>query len=80
MHKNMPFSSLHDYSQQELELRNYDTLVTGNYANIFMKSKLMNRLNEHLHTIVGMYSQTFFTLNTFLYDACFDDWKEEKSR
>jgi hypothetical protein len=46
----------------------------------FMKSKLKNRPNEHLHTIVGMYSQTFFTLNTFPYDMCFDDWKEEKPR
>jgi len=42
----------------------------------FMKSKLKNCLNEHLHTIVGVYSQPFFTLNTFPYDACFDDYKE----
>jgi hypothetical protein len=41
-----------------------------------MKSKLKNRLNEHLHMIVGMYSQTFFTLNTFPYDTFFNDWKE----
>jgi hypothetical protein len=46
----------------------------------FMKSKLKNRPNEHLHTIVGMYSQIFSTLNTFLYEAWFDDWKEEKPR
>jgi len=39
----------------------------------FMKSKLKNHFNEHLHTVVGMYSQTFFTLNTFPYDTCFDD-------
>jgi hypothetical protein len=26
----------------------------------FMKSKMRNRLNEHLHTIVGMYYQIFF--------------------
>jgi hypothetical protein len=30
----MPFSLLGDCSQQELELKNYDTLVTNNYANI----------------------------------------------
>jgi hypothetical protein len=24
-----------------------------------------------------MYSQTFFILNSFLYDTCFDDWKEQ---
>lgn len=28
----------------------------------FMKSKLINRLNEHLHMVVHMYPQTFFTL------------------
>jgi hypothetical protein len=28
----------------------------------FMKSKLINRFNEHLHVAVHMYSQTFFTL------------------
>jgi hypothetical protein len=50
------------------------------YTLSFMKTKLKNRLNEHLHTIVGMYSQTFFTLNTFPYDMCFDDWKKEKPR
>jgi hypothetical protein len=46
----------------------------------FMKSKLRNHLNEHLHAIVGMYFQTFFTSNTFPYDVCFDDWKKEKPR
>jgi hypothetical protein len=46
----------------------------------FMKSKLKNRFKEHLHTIVRMYSQTFFTLNTFPYDTCFDDRKEQKPR
>lgn len=39
----------------------------------FMKSKLKNYFNEHLHTIVGMYSQTFYTLNTSLYDTTYDD-------
>jgi hypothetical protein len=46
----------------------------------FMKSKLRNHFNEHLPIVVGMYSQTFFTLNTFPYDTCFDDWKEQKPR
>ncbi len=46
----------------------------------FMKSRLRNCLNEHLHIVVGMYSQTFYILNTFLYDACFDDWKDQKPR
>lgn len=39
----------------------------------FMKSKLKNRFNEHLHTITGMYSQTFYILDTFPYGTCFDD-------
>jgi hypothetical protein len=43
----------------------------------FMKSKLRNHFNEHLHIVVEMYSQTFFILNSFLYDTCFDDWKEQ---
>jgi hypothetical protein len=32
----------------------------------FMKSRLKNRLNEHLHTIVGMYSQTFYIFEHLL--------------
>jgi len=43
-----------------------------------MKSRLRNCLNEHLHIVVGMYSQTFYTLNTFPYDAYFDNWKDQK--
>jgi hypothetical protein len=39
----------------------------------FMKSKLRNCLNDQMHAIVGMYSYIFYTLNTFPYDACFDD-------
>ncbi len=46
----------------------------------FMKSKLKNHFNEHLNTIVGMYSQTFCNLNTFPYDTCFEAWKEQKPR
>jgi hypothetical protein len=39
----------------------------------FMESKSKNHLNEHMHMVVGISSQIFFTLNTFPYDACFDD-------
>jgi hypothetical protein len=46
----------------------------------FMKSKLRNRFNEHLNIVVGMYFQTFYSLNTFPYDTCFEDWKEKKPR
>jgi hypothetical protein len=41
----------------------------------FHKIKIEKHFNKHLHIIVGMYSQTFYTLNTFPYDTCFDDWK-----
>ncbi len=46
----------------------------------FMKSKLRNHLNEHLNIVVGMYSQTCYSLNTFPYDTCFEDRKEKKPR
>jgi hypothetical protein len=39
----------------------------------FMKSKLRNYFNDHMHTIVGMYFYIFYTLNTLPYDACFHD-------
>ncbi len=45
----------------------------------FMKSKLQNRLNEHLPMGVNMYSQTFFTLN-FSYDVTFEKWQKMKSK
>jgi hypothetical protein len=44
----------------------------------FIKSKLKNHCNEHLNTIVGMYSQTFYNLNIFSYNACFENWNEQK--
>jgi hypothetical protein len=39
----------------------------------FMKSKLKNYLNKHLHIVVGTYSQTLYTLDTFPYDASVDN-------
>jgi len=39
----------------------------------FMKSKLENYVNNHLYTVVGMYSQTLYILDTFPYDTCFDN-------
>jgi hypothetical protein len=38
-----------------------------------MKSKLHNKFNEHLLIVVGMYSQSFYTLQNFPYDVVFDD-------
>jgi hypothetical protein len=44
----------------------------------FMKSKLQNKLCEHSAIIVGMFSQPFFTLENFPYDATFEGWKKAK--
>jgi hypothetical protein len=38
------------------------------------------QIEEHLNTIVRMYFQTFYNLNIFPYDACFEDWKEQEPR
>jgi hypothetical protein len=40
----------------------------------FLKSKLHNHLNPHLHPIVALYAQRFFTLNTFPYATTFESW------
>ena len=40
----------------------------------FLKSKLRNSLDPHLGLVVGMYSQTLYTLQNFPYDAVFDSW------
>jgi hypothetical protein len=46
----------------------------------FMKSKLGNKLNEHLPIVVGMFSQPFFILEFFSYDIVFHKWKKVKVR
>lgn len=38
----------------------------------FMKSKLKNKLQEYLPMIMGMYTQTFFELDNFPYNATYD--------
>ncbi len=40
----------------------------------FTKNKLQNQLVEHLPKIVGMYFQTFYSLENFPYDKVFDAW------
>jgi hypothetical protein len=37
-----------------------------------MRSKLKNRLQEYLPMIMGMYTQTFFELDNFPYNATYD--------
>ncbi len=46
----------------------------------FMKSKLRNKLNEHFHVVVRMYSQTFFTFKNFMYNVAFEEWQKLKNR
>jgi hypothetical protein len=46
----------------------------------FMESKLQNKLCEHFATIVGMFSQPFFTLENLPYDTTFEEWKKAKVR
>jgi hypothetical protein len=44
---------------------------------MFMKNKLRNRLTTNLAMVVGMKSQSFFTLNDFPYDAAYESWRDE---
>jgi hypothetical protein len=44
----------------------------------FMKTKLGNRLNEHLLTIVGISCNIFFILENSPCDAIFNEWKNAK--
>jgi hypothetical protein len=46
----------------------------------FMKNKLCNRLTTNLAMVVGMKSQSFFTLNDFSYDAAYESWRDETKR
>jgi hypothetical protein len=46
----------------------------------FSKSKLRNRLNEHLSTYVGIFSQNFYTLENFPFDKVYDEWHVDRMR
>ncbi len=77
--------SRHSFFQTSKDCNSASVGVSGGWKNIFyvlcfMKSRLRNYLNEHLHIVIGIYSQTFYTWNTFPYGACFDDWKDQKPR
>ncbi len=48
------------------------------YILSFMKSKLRNRLINHLDLIVCMFVQKFFTLEIFPYHEAILVWKKEK--
>jgi hypothetical protein len=40
----------------------------------FLKNKLRNPLDNNLEVVVGMFSQRVFSLETFPYETCFDQW------
>jgi len=40
----------------------------------FLKNKLSNSLDTHLECVVGMHSQKIFTLETFSYEAAYNEW------
>ena len=46
----------------------------------FMKSKLQNRLTRHVDTCVKLFSQEFFTIETFPVSKAITSWWEEQSR
>lgn len=46
----------------------------------FMKSKVRNRLEGHVDTCVKMFSQNFFTLQTFPITKAVTSWREERTR
>jgi hypothetical protein len=46
----------------------------------FSKSRLRNCLSEHLAACVGIYSQIFFTLDTFPFDKVYTEWHEDQRK
>jgi len=40
----------------------------------FLKDRLHNRLDDHLGLVVGMHTQSVYTLQNFPYDDCFKQW------
>ena len=46
----------------------------------FIKSKLRNRLTTHLETAIGMYAQSFYSIDTFPYGAAYATWVTQRRR
>ncbi len=40
----------------------------------FLKNKVQNKLNNHLHLVVSMYTQKFFRVNNFPYKDTYKMW------
>jgi hypothetical protein len=47
---------------------------------MFMKTRLWNRLCEHLYLVVCMFAQPFYTFDTFPHDDAIMTWFDEKER
>jgi hypothetical protein len=61
------------------------TAVLGSYEDertfstlSFVKNKVMNRLQGNLDTCIRMFSQGWYTLESFPYNQAFDFWLEQK--
>jgi hypothetical protein len=46
----------------------------------FMKTRMWNRLCEHLDLVVRMFAQPFYTIDSFPYNDAIIDWTNEKAR
>jgi hypothetical protein len=46
----------------------------------WLKSKVRNRLNDHLDCTISVYSQKYFELSTFPYEKAIEHWLEHKDR
>jgi hypothetical protein len=46
----------------------------------FVKTRLWNRLCEHLGLVVHMYAQPFYIVDTFPYHDAITTWTKEKTR
>lgn len=45
----------------------------------FVKSKLCNKLIDHLYLVMHMFAQKFFTLESFTYHEAIHAWKKERN-
>ena len=46
----------------------------------FVKNKVTNRLQGNLDTCIWMFSQSWYSLESFPYNVAFDHWREAKAR
>ncbi len=44
-----------------------------------LKNKVWNRLNNHFHLVVSMYTHKFFTLHNFPYEDTYEMWSNVQS-